>query len=432
VATMTTKQVFAVAAALLLVPTMASGAGFALFEHGNRAMGMGGAFTAVADDPSAMFWNPAGLAFQNDEGVRFMGGVTFITATQDFYGDSPYPGEGYATSQKSQMFYPPHFYLVLPIGDRMTLAGGMYTPFGLGTWWDDDHAGRFISKRVDIKRIDIGATLSYKVTDFLAFGLGVNYGIGSIDLTQTIGFINPYTQAVADVGQVHLYTDGASNTGIGWNGSMLVKLPAGFSFGALYRSKMKIDFEGYGSFTQYPTGYADFDGLIASALPFGENAAMTTVINFPDYMSLGLAWANEDWTLSLQYGWTGWQSFQDLPMTFVDYPELSEVVEQGYSNVSQMRLGAEWRYDDSWAFQAGGLYDETPQPTNSMTPLLGDSNRLGVSLGFHYEHGNMWVDVSDLYLWFDGRSTGGASLDGYDGKYKTRANLIGVTVGMSF
>src|SRR5215213_6797560 len=29
---------------------------------GVRAAGMGGAFTAVADDGSAVFWNPAGLA----------------------------------------------------------------------------------------------------------------------------------------------------------------------------------------------------------------------------------------------------------------------------------------------------------------------------------------------------------------------------------
>ena len=32
---------------------------------GVRAAGMGGAFTAVADDASASYWNPAGLASGN-------------------------------------------------------------------------------------------------------------------------------------------------------------------------------------------------------------------------------------------------------------------------------------------------------------------------------------------------------------------------------
>lgn len=36
---------------------------------GSRALGMGGAFVAVADDPSAVFWNPAGLASGQPAGV---------------------------------------------------------------------------------------------------------------------------------------------------------------------------------------------------------------------------------------------------------------------------------------------------------------------------------------------------------------------------
>lgn len=44
----------------LAVPTAARGQ--QVFEStGTRALGMGGAFVAVADDPSAVFWNPAGL-----------------------------------------------------------------------------------------------------------------------------------------------------------------------------------------------------------------------------------------------------------------------------------------------------------------------------------------------------------------------------------
>ena len=39
---------------------------------GARALGMGGAFTGIADDPSAAYWNPAGLGQIHNFQLEFM------------------------------------------------------------------------------------------------------------------------------------------------------------------------------------------------------------------------------------------------------------------------------------------------------------------------------------------------------------------------
>jgi hypothetical protein len=62
-------------ACLVLAATAASAQ--QVFESvGGRALGMGGAFVAVADDSSAVFWNPAGLASGDPAGVT-IGWVKF-------------------------------------------------------------------------------------------------------------------------------------------------------------------------------------------------------------------------------------------------------------------------------------------------------------------------------------------------------------------
>lgn len=58
---------------------------------GARAVGMGGAFTAVADDATAAYWNPAGLSFLTYKEVYFQHASMFSAAVQYNYGSLALP-----------------------------------------------------------------------------------------------------------------------------------------------------------------------------------------------------------------------------------------------------------------------------------------------------------------------------------------------------
>ncbi|MBU0567282.1 hypothetical protein KJ693_09645 [bacterium] len=49
----------------------ATGASFLKIGVGARALGMGGAFVGLADDASALYWNPAGTSQLNQKELFF-------------------------------------------------------------------------------------------------------------------------------------------------------------------------------------------------------------------------------------------------------------------------------------------------------------------------------------------------------------------------
>ena len=63
---------------------------------GARALGLGGAYTSIADDATAVYWNPAGLAQQNPFRVSFMHAVLFMDTALDFFAASA-PTERYGS-----------------------------------------------------------------------------------------------------------------------------------------------------------------------------------------------------------------------------------------------------------------------------------------------------------------------------------------------
>ncbi|MBP7281070.1 MAG: outer membrane protein transport protein [Leptospiraceae bacterium] len=79
---------------------------------GEKAAGLGGAYTAISDDPSGAYYNPAGLTFAYDNSISLS--ASNITRTTKNYQNVIGPGQGY--SRDSQNYIPNFFGIVKEYG----------------------------------------------------------------------------------------------------------------------------------------------------------------------------------------------------------------------------------------------------------------------------------------------------------------------------
>jgi long-chain fatty acid transport protein len=420
------------AALCVLVSAPLHAAGFSIFEQGSRAMGMAGAFTAQADDPSLLFHNVGGLGFVEEQ--DFSAGFTWIHGLKaEFEGANPFPGEGYEAEQKALSEFPPHLYWVRPINDTWKFGLGIMTPFGLTTEWEDpgQFAGRYISTKAALQAFDIQPTLGWQVTPNFSVGVGAIARISTLELNRYIPAVNPFTLSVADVGRIKI--EGDYSEGYGFTAGVLHRVNNSFSWGFNYRSKIEIDYEGDGRVTQILTG-TPFDQVIPAVIPFNRDLPVETNIEFPDSASLGLLFAlSPNLRLETDFNWTGWSSFDEVPITFTGGPGNalpSSVLPEEWEDVWNYRAGLRWTASPTSEWRLGYVFDETPQPEEGISPLLPDADRNGFTVGYGRTGPGFNYDLSVMYLIFDER-TRDQSFQGegpFFGTYNTEAVLVGVTL----
>lgn len=405
----------------------AAGAGFGIFEQGAKGMGMAGAFTAQADDGSALFHNVAGIAFQKER--KFNLGTTLIMSSKaEFEGAGSYPGPGATGEQEGLFEFPSHFYYVQPLNDTTTFGFGLYTPFGLTTEWKDKNnfPGRFLSTKAALRSFDLNPSISWQFGN-LGVGVGAIARVSDVELERRAGIPNPFTLRVSDVANVELNSD--MDWGYGYNVGILHKVTNSFSWGLSYRSKVKIDYSGTGRLNQISTGNAQLDATVARSLPVNQDLPMETTIEFPDEASLGFAFmVTPALGFEVDANYTGWSSFGTLPINFTRNPSLSTDVVENWEDAYNYRLGIHWDLDGDNQLRFGYVYDETPQPEEAMSPLLPDANRNGYTIGYGWKGQRFTVDGAIMYLPFDERTTM-TNRDGFFGTYNTTAWLYSLTLG---
>ncbi len=90
---------------------------------GERATGMGGAYTAISDDPAGAFYNPAGLAYAYDNSISLS--ASNYSITKKNYEDVIGPGQGYARNSQN---YIPNFFGIVREVDKARIAFTIVNP----------------------------------------------------------------------------------------------------------------------------------------------------------------------------------------------------------------------------------------------------------------------------------------------------------------
>jgi long-chain fatty acid transport protein len=418
----------------------ARAAGYALYEQGAAALGMAGAASASVNDASAMFFNPAALT--RLDGTRVYVGGSLLTPSVSFAGtpgnrqdgSQSYPGGGVTEEMKRQWFELPTVYVTHRYPTHWAVGVGVNAPFGLGVDWKnpDQFTGRYVVTKARLSAVNTNLTAAYEINSQWSVAAGGDLLFSSVELHNRLQAPPPGGGgALIDIAKADLKGDRSS--GYGWNAAVSFVPAPRWKFGAGYHSKIVVDEDGKADFTQIPTGNVPFDNAVAASLPPDQD--LSTVLRFPATWNGGVAFLPAPaWTLEADAYYVEWKVFTDLPLDFKTTPSANRAIVENYDNTFQVRVGAEHRLP-SFTYRFGYYFDQAAAPTESVSPILPDSDRHGATLGLGFTIGQthpVHVDVYDLALFVKRRGTDGINRDFYDGEYKTFIQSAGLTAEWRF
>lgn len=338
------------------------------FGLGANALSMSGAYTGVADDFSACYYNPGGLAFQNRP-----------TFAHDKRGTALYLGMGYITnmlwtkdpgSSKQYASIKPILFEQLGLTVGPSALGGLlperrlyfgfafYSPSqAIITWKERNTASDRFFVFYDNQNRTFGflADAAYKLNDYISIGLGANIYAASKTITN-VYFVQSGFYHIEDN---TIIIKAAPVAGI------MINTTHGLRLGFNYRAETKFD--------DYGVNNLYVSGLLLYTQTFHYIRFFS-----PEQYSLGISYQLQDPTILI--------AFDADYINFFDY-----VDEQGDGrpqttlfNIVVPRLGIRYSINNNIDVSAGYAFMSSPVREQTGETNFLDSNKHLISLGASY------------------------------------------------
>jgi long-chain fatty acid transport protein len=417
--------------ALLGVVDATSGGGFALYEGSARGNALGGGLVGRADDPSALFYNPAGITQMS--GIQVMGGDTAIVPNTDVV--TIHGGNATSSPTEQNVWVAPHGYATCQYSDALWFGLGVFCPFGLGTEYDSTWPGRYNIYEANLRTLTVNPNVALKATDKLSLAFGISWISLDLTLKQKIDFANlsnpdPDT-FTADIDQ----SLSGDSQGWGINVGLHYAFNDWAAFGIACRSEVKQKVRGSVDFTKPAAVEALFLKVFNDTSASGE-------ITLPAMVSVAVAFRPFS-PCSIELGgiWTGWSSYDQLTINFgrpildpIQPGVTSTTRKENWKDVWRTHVGLEYGISEWMDLRLSYVFDDSPVPDETVNYLVpaNDRHLFNVGCGFHWDS---WrLDLSYGYLHVKERTAPGRPADGvlesrFEGGH---AHLVGVSLGYGF
>jgi long-chain fatty acid transport protein len=384
--------------------------------QGAKAAAMGTAVVAIADDPSAIAHNPAGLT--NLKGTQIYGGSTALTIRSTF--ENP---EGATEKTLFQIFVPPHMYACSDFGlENMAFGLGIFSPLGIGgRRWSEVGLTRYVSTESFTGTFDVNPSFAWSPFPGFSLGLGVDYIHAFSKSKRKIQ--QPFPGA--SDGDFKFKGDGG---GWGFNLGVLYSFSEKTSFGATYRSRVKAR----------QKGSVTLENIAPALQPlFGGSGFEThaeTTAHFPAVVSAGVAFhPAKKWTFGFDVEWADWSRF-----SMISFDLEREVPEAGFTDVAMnldwgsswlLKFGMEHALTERISLRGGYVYVKSPVPDSTLSPDHPDSDQHNFAFGIGYKFGRHVIDAFYNFTFFTEREVTNPILSG---KYEGIIHAVGFSLGYRF
>jgi long-chain fatty acid transport protein len=388
-------------------------AGFAVTAQGTAGIARSSAFTAQADDPSAVYYNPAGIA--QLERPAILVGAAVLRPHAEYEPSAT----GRATTERERYYVLPHVYVTMPLGRHLSAGLGVFTPFGLSTKWPEDWDGRFQVIDATLRATTVNPVVAWRASEWISASVGVQYFHVKLAERRALN--------LATIGEGAVSVSGDARA-LGYNAAVLVVPSARWQLGLSYRSRVNAEIN---------DGWADFTvpALVAPSFPDGE---IRTALTLPPSLRAGLmVRPRPDWNIEVDATWTGWSTVDRMEVQFTGgLPP--EVRTFGWRDAIAYSIGTEYHLSPTVRLRGGYLYDFSPIPDQQATPLIPDADRQGVSVGVGVDAAGWTLDAGYQFLLFERikeNSVGSNSnstvppIDARaNGRYRSTAHVLGMGV----